>query len=57
MKSYERVEVYLEEFLMSAVDGGKYSSSRSGCFTRSERLRYPLIDGCVWMLWIKLSSE
>jgi hypothetical protein len=37
MKTYWGVEVYLHEFLNSALDGGKWSASRPSRFTPRER--------------------
>jgi hypothetical protein len=37
MKTYWGVEVYLHAFLISALDGGEWSTSRPGRFTPRER--------------------
>jgi len=37
MKVYDRVEVWLQAFLPSALDGVEWSSSRSSHFTPEER--------------------
>ena len=37
MKAYRGVEVQLHSFLTSALDEGKWSTSRPGCFTPKER--------------------
>jgi hypothetical protein len=37
MKTYKRVEVQLHAFLISALDGGKWSATRSDRFTAGER--------------------
>jgi hypothetical protein len=42
MKAYWGVEVYLNEFLTSALDGGEWTASRPDHFTSMERTRYPL---------------
>jgi len=38
------VEVQLDAFLTSALDGGKWLDSRSGRFTPWKRPRFPLLD-------------
>jgi hypothetical protein len=37
MKAYGEVDVYIHIFLASALVGGEWSVSRSGCFTLGER--------------------
>jgi hypothetical protein len=37
MEAYWGVEIYLHAFLTSALDGGEWSASRPGRFTRRER--------------------
>jgi hypothetical protein len=42
MKTCEGMEVKLRAFLSSAVDGGEWSVSRSGCFSPGEVLPAPV---------------
>jgi hypothetical protein len=37
MKKYGEVDVYIHEFLTSALAGGQWSASRPGCLTPEER--------------------
>jgi hypothetical protein len=47
-EAYWGVELQLHAFLTSALDGGEWSTSRSGCFTPGERaLGTRLIGGWV----------
>jgi hypothetical protein len=43
MKTYWGVEVYLDAFLTSALDGGEWSTSLPGRFTPRERA--PILGG------------
>jgi hypothetical protein len=48
MKTYERVEVLLHAFFISALDGGERSALRSGRFTHGER-----VPGTHWIgAWV-----
>jgi hypothetical protein len=38
----EAAEVQLHSFLTSALDGGQWSTARSGSFTLEKETRYPL---------------
>jgi len=46
MKTHERIEVYIHEFLTSALNGVKLSASRSGLFIAREG-----VNSIVWTRW------
>jgi hypothetical protein len=56
-KHRSQVHVWRYPFLTSALDGGKWSKSRPGCFTRWKRSRYPVLrrlcepDGRSGQMW------
>jgi hypothetical protein len=49
MKTYERMEVQLHAFLISAEDGSKWSASRLGRFLTAEKDPLaPIIQEAKW---------
>jgi hypothetical protein len=48
MKEYEEVEMYVHSFLTSALDGRKWSASRSGLFNPGNIPLVPVEWKAVW---------